>query len=193
MLVLGIYGSPRKKGNTDLMLDAFLDGAAAEGAAIERIYVRDLAIQGCLACGYCDEKGVCVQKDGMTEVYPLLERAERIVVTSPVYFYGVTGQLKLLIDRSQASFMKWQIVKKEQGTAAEGPARKGFLLSAGATKGKRLFECTVLTVRYFFDALNMEYAGDLCFKEIEEKAAINEHPSALEECRRAGREFVANN
>lgn len=191
MLVLGIYGSPRKKGNTDLMLDAFLEGAAAGGAEVERVYVRDLVIQGCLACGYCDDKGVCVQKDAMTEVYPLMDRAERIVVASPVYFYGVTGQLKLLIDRSQASFMKWQLAGKEKkGYAAEGPARKGFLLSAGATKGKRLFECTVLTVRYFFDALNMEYAGDLCFKEIEDKAAITGHPTALEECRKAGREFV---
>lgn len=192
MLVLGIYGSPRKKGNTDLMLDAFLDGAAGEGAEVERIYVRDLTIQGCLACGYCDEKGVCIQKDAMTGVYPLLDRAERIVVASPVYFYGVTGQLKLLIDRSQACFMKWQMLKKEKGAAVEGPPRKGFLLSAGATKGKRLFECTVLSVRYFFDALNMEYAGDLCFKEIEDKAAISAHPTALEDCRRAGREFVIN-
>ena len=70
MMVLGIYGSPRKGGNTDLMLDAFLEGAAETPVDIERVYVRDLDIHGCLACGHCDRKGKCIQKDGMNLVYP---------------------------------------------------------------------------------------------------------------------------
>ena len=189
MLVLGIYGSPRKGGNTDLMLDAFLEGAVEAGCETERIYVRDLQIQGCLACGHCDKSGECIQKDSMKEVYPLLDSAQGVVVASPVYFYGVTGQLKLLIDRSQASYMKQELAKKEGKPATAAPGRKGFLLSAGATKGKRLFECTVLCVRYFFDALGADYAGDLCFNRLEDKGAVLDHPSALEECRRAGREF----
>lgn len=191
MQVLGIYGSPRKGGNTDLMLDAFLEGAAAEGAAIERIYVRDLDIRGCIACGHCDRKGFCIQKDDMQKVYPLLEQSTRIVVASPVYFYGVTGQLKLLVDRSQAAYMKHELAKKEGGAVASGAAGSGFLLAAGATKGKRLFECTILSVRYFFDALNMGYAGDLCVRDLEEKGAVSQHPTALSDCRKAGMEFAS--
>lgn len=192
MLVLGIYGSPRKKGNTDLMLDAFLEGAAEAGGSIERLYVRKLKISGCLECGYCDEHGVCKVKDDMDEVYPLLERAHRLVIASPIFFYGITGQLKLLMDRSQASYMKRELEKKEGKVAATHTQRKGFLLSAAASRGKRLFECAVLTSKYFYDALNMTYAGELCFWEIEEKGAIDKHPSALEDCRRAGRAFVAD-
>lgn len=191
MFVLGIYGSPRKGGNTDLMLDAFLEGAVGEGAEARRVYVRDLQVLGCIECGSCDAAGVCIQKDSMSEVYPLLEEAQHIVVASPIFFYGVTGQLKVFIDRSQAPYMKRELAKRE-GKAVPGETnRKGFLLSAGATRGKRLFECAILCVKYFFDALDMRYAGELCFRELEDKGAILKHPSALDECRRAGREFVA--
>lgn len=190
MMLLGIYGSPRKGGNTDLMLDAFLEGAAETGVDIQRVYVRDLEIHGCLACGHCDKKGKCIQKDDMNLVYPLLEKATHVVVASPVYFYGVTGQLKLLIDRSQACYMKRELARKQGKNVGVGTEGDGFLLAAGATRGKRLFECTILSVRYFFDALNFNYTGDLCIRELEEKGAVLQQPQALEDCRRAGREFV---
>lgn len=190
MRILGIYGSPRKKGNTDLMLDAFLEGAVGEGGEIERLYVRDLNVQGCLGCGHCDRAGFCIQKDDMADVYPLLESADRIVVAAPIYFYGFPGQLKQLIDRTQAPFMKKQIRKAEAEAVQPHPARKGFLLSAGATRGKRLFDCAILCVRYFFDAIGATYAGDLCFREIDERGAIRLHPTALNECRNAGRKFA---
>lgn len=190
MLVLGIYGSPRRKGNTDLMLDAFLAGAAADGAEIQRLYVRDLDIRGCLGCGHCDKAGFCIQQDAMVQVYPLLEQATHIVVAAPIYFYGVPGQLKLLVDRSQALFMKKLLAAEQGQPVAASPVRKGFLLSAGATRGKRIFECAILTMRYFYDALAMSYAGELCFRKVEERGAIKAHPSALEECRRAGRAFL---
>jgi multimeric flavodoxin WrbA len=192
MKVIGIYGSPRKAGNTDLMLDAFMEGAETAGAEVSRVYVRDLEIRGCLGCGHCDKTGTCVQKDDMQQVYPLLEQAQGIVVASPVYFYSVTAQLKLLVDRTQALYMKRELFMKGRQIAREGPQRKGFLLLAGATRGKRLFECSILTVKYFFEALDVPYSGDLCFKEVDERRAILQHPDAMEKCRRAGTSFVAN-
>jgi multimeric flavodoxin WrbA len=190
MMLLGIYGSPRKAGNTDLMLDAFLKGAKAAGCEINKFYVRELEIRGCLGCGHCDKAGVCVQKDDMQQVYPLLEQAQHIVVASPIYFYGITAQLKLLVDRAQAPYMKRELAQKEEKIVSEGPQRKGFLLLAGATRGKRLFECSILTIKYFFDALGVDYSGELCFKEIDERGAVLQHPEAIEQCRMAGRNFV---
>ena len=187
MRVLAIYGSPRKGGNTDAMMDAFLDGAAGAGGQLERVYVRDLKISGCLECGYCDREGKCIQQDDMRDIYPLMEGVPRIVVASPIFFYGVTAQLKLLIDRSQASFMMKELAGKQNSRALQ---RKGFLLSAGATRGKRLFECAILSVKYFFDAIDVQYAGDLCIRELEGKGAVDQHPTALDDCRRAGRDFV---
>lgn len=190
MQVLGIYGSPRKGGNTDLMLDSFLAGAQSAGARIERVYARRIKVQGCLGCGGCDETGECVVDDGMGDVYPLLKSADRVAVASPIYFYGVTGQLKVLIDRSQACFMG-HLLQKQAGTLNAGAGGKGFLLSAGATRGKRLFECAILTARYFFDALNMDYAGELCFWEIDRKGDIRRREQALEQCFEAGRLFAS--
>jgi multimeric flavodoxin WrbA len=190
MRVLGIYGSPRKDGNTDLMLDAFLEGCASSGAEVERIYVRDLEIRGCLECGHCDKAGECVLRDDMAKVYPLLEGSSRIVAAAPIFFYGVPGQLKLLVDRSQAMYMKHELAKKEGKQLSSRDGRKGFLLSAGATRGKRLFECAILTMKYFYDALNMGYAGELCFSQVEGKGDIHNHPTALADCRQAGEAFT---
>jgi NAD(P)H-dependent FMN reductase len=190
MMVVGIYGSPRKAGNTDLMLDAFLKGAEAAGSEINKVYARDLEIRGCLGCGHCDKAGICIQKDDMQRLYPLLEQAPRIVVASPIYFYGITAQLKLLVDRAQAPYMKRELAEKEGKAVTGGSKRKGFLLLAGATRGKRLFECSILTIKYFFDALGVDYSGELCFKEIDERGAVLQHPEAIEQCRMAGRNFV---
>jgi multimeric flavodoxin WrbA len=193
MLLLAIFGSPRKNGNTDLMMNSFLDGALSEpGVEVQKIYVRELGISGCLSCGYCDEHGVCVQQDDMQKVYPFFDTAERIAIASPIYFYGLSGQAKLLVDRSQASFMR-KYKRKTQGHAPETAGkRKGFFLCAGATRGKRLFDCPSLTVRYFFDAIDVEYAGEVSFREMDQKGAIMSHPTALEECRQAGMSFVAD-
>lgn len=191
MLVLGIYGSPRPRGNTDLLLDAFLDGASSSGADVQRIYVRNLLIHGCLECGKCDETGVCVQKDDMVSVYPLLDAASRIIIASPIFFYGLTGQVKLLIDRCQAPYMRREIARREGRDPSPDPNRRGFLLSAGATGGKRLFECAILTAKYFFDALNMTYAGELCYPRIEHKGDITGHATAIEDCRQMGKNFTS--
>ncbi len=207
MVLLAVYGSPRRKGNTDRMADAFLEGASAacDDLRVERIYVRDLDISGCMGCGHCDKEGICIQKDDMEKVLPLLDSADRVVIAAPIYFYGFPGQLKLLVDRSQAPFMRRELKRRAHGQAVfpgdsnepadlitRGPVsdRKGFLLSAGATRGKRLFECAILTAKYFFDALEIAWAGELCYREIDEKGAVLRHPTALDECRRAGAQFV---
>ncbi len=193
MLLLAIFGSPRKNGNTDLMMNSFLEGAlSVPGVEVQKIYVRELVMSGCQACGYCDEHGVCVQQDDMQKVYPFFDTAERIVIASPIYFYGLSGQAKLLVDRSQATFMRKYKSKTQGNAPGTSGKRKGFFLCAGATRGKRLFDCPSLTVKYFFDAIDVEPAGEIFLREIDQKGAILSHPTALEECRQAGVAFVAD-
>jgi len=114
MKTLGIYGSPRKGGNTDQPLDKVLEGTQSAGAHISRIYARDLNMCGCIECGGCDETGRCVVDDDMETVYPLLEEADVIFLASPIFFYGLTAQVKALIDRSQANWSK-RMLEKAQG------------------------------------------------------------------------------
>lgn len=184
--LLAIYGSPRVKGNSDTMMDYFVKGAIEVGAEVERTYVRQLSFKGCIACGFCDKKGVCSQKDGMQSVYPLLTESDIVVISSPNYFYHLPGQLKSFIDRSQALFMAQKIGLFKPDYSK----RFGFFLGVGATKGKKLFDCSILTVRYFFEAIGVSYQGELCFREIDEKGAILSRPDYLEACFRAGKELV---
>lgn len=105
MNILVLNGSPHPKGNTKQMVDAFREGAMSAGHTVEVVDVCKVKIGGCLACEYCHTKGsgVCIQQDDMQEVYKLLENAEMLVIASPIYYHGISGQLKCVIDRFYAS------------------------------------------------------------------------------------------
>ncbi len=178
MKVIGIYGSPRKGGNSDLLLDSVLRGAKDQGADVKRLHVRDLRISGCRGCDGCKETGNCVVEDDMQDIYHLLDDAGVIILSSPIFFYGMTSQIKALIDRGQAMWWKKRLSKgnKDKKNNYQG---RGYLIAIGATRGENLFEGAQLTARYFFDALDMRYKGGLFFRGIDSKEAIKEHPEAL--------------
>jgi arsenite transporter/arsenate reductase (thioredoxin) len=176
MFVLGLQGSPRVKGNTSLLLSSFLMEAERLGAQAQHLNVAKKNITPCQECGVCEEKGFCPIDDDMQEIYPLLRRADIIVMATPIFFYGATAQLKALIDRSQALWSRRYIHKLED------PGMKwrlGFLLAVGATKGKNLFEGVELTAKYFFDAVGANDEGSLTYKHIEASGDIKNHPTAL--------------
>ena len=189
MKVLGLFGSPRRGGNTEILLEKALKGAEREGAEIERLYLSDLKITPCTECHGCDSTGDCVILDEMQKIYPKLLEADIIILASPIFFYGVTAWAKTLIDRSQALWAKKYLVN-DPAMGKRGKRRKGFFISVGATKGQKVFEGAILTVKYFFDALNTEYTGELVYRGIDGKGEILKHPKALEQAREAGRKLV---
>lgn len=189
---MGLFGSPRKGGNTDILLEEFLRGCEKAGARCERIRVSRLKVGGCRGCGGCEKTGHCVVEDDMQIVYGALERSDRIVLAAPIYFYNVPAQAKAVIDRAQALWSRKYILQEEQERKrASRPGRKGFFISVGATRGKRLFDGTLQTMRYFFDAIDAEFAGSLLYGEVDEKGAVRSHPSAMKECFEAGLKFVS--
>ncbi len=187
MLILGLQGSPRKKGNTQKFLSIFLEAAEELGANTISIDVPGKNISPCLACGNCERNGFCVIDDDMQEIYPLLRKADMVVMATPVFFYGPTAQMKTLIDRSQALWARRYTYK----LADPGQRwRRGFMLSLGATKGKNLFEGISLEAKYFFDAVGATSAGSLTFKRIENTGDIEKHPTALSEAKGKAIELV---
>ena len=104
MNVLAISSSPRKGGNSDVLCDEFLKGAAASGHAVQKLRLAEKKISPCAACYGCAESHVCVRKDDMAEVLEALKAADVIVLASPVYFYSVCAQMKTMIDRCLASY-----------------------------------------------------------------------------------------
>ncbi|MFH0958307.1 MAG: flavodoxin family protein [Pseudomonadota bacterium] len=189
MKLLGIYGSPRKNGNSDLLLQEALKGAQSLGAETETIRSFDLNMTGCHECGGCDKTGVCIIKDDMELVYPKLVGSDVIILASPMFFYGITSSAKAVIDRCQALWSGRMLTKTPEERKQYDSGR-GYLIGVGATKGSNLFEGAQLVAKYFFDALDMSYEGGLFVKSVEGKKAVLERPEVLKEAFDLGRNAV---
>jgi protein-tyrosine-phosphatase/putative NADPH-quinone reductase len=172
MLALGLQGSPRKRGNSDLLLAAFMDELNKRGVLSRTIQVTRKNIEPCKELTVCEKKGLCPIDDDMArEIYGLLRQADIIVAASPVFFYNVSAQLKALIDRCQTLWARKYMLKlKDPGHLI----RRGILLSAGATSGKQLFDGMHLTAKYFFDAVSAKYAGSLTYRGVEGRGEIRQ-------------------
>jgi len=168
-------GSPRIKGNTDLLLDEALKGAQSQGAEVEKIIVDNLNISPCREYYGCLRDGNCVIRDDMDGIYPKLLEADGVIVASPIFFYGLTSQVKALIDRCQALWATRYVLKQNPS----GSGRKGAFIAVGATKGQKLFEGSILTVKYFFQAIGVDYTAELLVRGVDKKGEIGEHPTAL--------------
>jgi NAD(P)H-dependent FMN reductase len=189
MKVLGIAGSPRRGGNTDLLLAEVMRGAGESGAVTETVVLNNLQITPCQHCDACFEQGNCIIRDDMQHIYPLLDEADRVVLASPVQFMGPTAQLKAMIDRNQARWARKYVLKLPPLTPPK--ERKGFFIAVGGMKLENLFAPSRAIVTAFFKVLNIEPAGELVFPDIDEKGAIERCPEALRRAFRAGQELAA--
>ncbi len=188
MKVLGIAGSPRRGGNTDLLLAEVMKGAASRGAEVKTIVLNDLKIAPCQHCDACLEAGRCRVEDDMQMVYRELENADRIVLASPIQFMGITAQMKAMIDRCQALWARKYVLKLPPlGNRRE---RKGFFISVGGRRIADLFEPALATVKTLFRILDITYAGELLFPGVDEKGAIAKNPDVLQQAFLAGQKLV---
>lgn len=98
--IIGIGGSPRKNGNTDILLDNFLKGAESAGADTKKVLLRNYSIEPCIGCEACRKAGTCTQfHDGMDILYPEIEVSKGLILGSPTYNYNITSSMKSFIDR----------------------------------------------------------------------------------------------
>jgi multimeric flavodoxin WrbA len=183
--VLGIMGSPRMKGNTDLLLDEALKGAESQGAEVEKILVDKLQIAPCKEYYSCLKDGKCVIKDDMDDIYAKLLAADAVIIASPIFFYTVSAQLMLLISRCQALWSRKYVLKN-----LDIPEKRGAFIAVGATRGEKLFDGPKLTVRYFFQAINAKYTDELLIRGVDKKGEIKEHPTALTDAYELGKRLA---
>jgi len=184
MKLLAIYGSPRENGNSDILLSEALKGVNDCGIQYEKIFVRNLDIKYCRGCRVCDTIGLCIISDEMKNLYEKLESFDRIIVSSPIYFYGVSAQLKTIIDRSQCYWARKYLLKNEISGK-----RLGAFIAVGATKGEKLFDGARLTIKYFFDAYNFEYFDELFVRNVDKKGEIFSNTEALESAYQLGKKI----
>lgn len=188
MLVLGLQGSPRRKSNTFVLLDRFLQEARSKGCRTVMLEVCRKQILPCKELVICEKKGECPLLDDMNDqIYPLLRQADVVVMATPIFFYNVPAQLKALIDRTQTL---WARKYRLALTDPKRSFRKGFVLAQGATRGKNLFEGLQLTTKYFFDAIGASPAGNLYYWKIEKPGDMAAHPTFSEDIRKAAADLL---
>lgn len=185
MKILAIYGSPRREGNTSLLLLQAVAGARQAGAEVEEVVLRDLRMSPCLELYGCKKDGRCIIRDDFQQVYDQLLACQALMLASPIFFYTVSAHTKILMDRCQSLWVKKYWI--DQVPFGQGEIkRKGLFISAGATGGKRLFDGTLLSIRYFFDVLDMELWHALLYRRLDFEGDVLRHPEYLDEAFQAG-------
>ena len=187
--ILAIYGSPRRKGNTTILLNHAAQGATEAGAQVEKIVLRDLKMSPCLEIYRCKETGRCVIQDDFQMIYDHLLSCQGLMMASPIFFYTVSAHTKILMDRCQSLWVKKYWIDKVPYGQWESK-RKGLFISVGATKGNRLFDGTLLTIKYFFDVLDMELWKALLYRGLDFEGDALKHPEYLQEAYEAGKELT---
>ena len=187
--ITATYGSPRRQGNTSRLLGQAVAGARDQGATVTEIILRDLRISPCLEIYGCTADGNCVIKDDFKHVRESLLASDGIMLASPIFFYTVSAHTKIFMDRCQSLWVKKYWIEN----LAFGQwisTRKGLFISAGATKGKKLFEGALLTVRYFFDVIDTHLWKSLLYRGLDFEDDVLEHPDYLQEAYNAGQSLV---
>lgn len=180
MKVIAVFGSPRSGGNSDIILDHLIKGIEANGICVEKIILRNLSFSPCISCGRCMQTGICAVNDDMQKIYPRIVEAGGIIVASPIYFMGVSAQLKAFIDRFQVFWSRKYILHfpvREDGVAAKG----FFIATAARHESEELFAGAIKTVKSFFHVIDAEYAGDMLCSELEEKGAVYKKQAILKQ------------
>ena len=187
--IVAIYGSPRRRGNTATLLKKTIEGARDSGAEVEEIVLRDLKISPCLEIYGCMQAGECAIKDDFQIVRDKILASQGLILASPVFFYTVSSHTKILMDRFQSLWVKKYWVDKTPKDQ-QIIKRKGLFISVGATNGKKLFDGMLLSVKYFFDILEMELWKTLLYRQLDFQEDVLKHPEYLEEAYAAGKEFT---
>ena len=187
--IVAIYGSPRRNGNTATLLRHAVQGARDSDAQVEEIVLRDLKISPCLEIYGCKKTGECAIKDDFQKVRNQILASQGLILASPLFFYTVSAHTKILMDRFQSLWVKKYWIDKTPKNQRM-IERKGLFIAVGATQGKKLFDGTLLTIKYFFDVLDMELFRSLLYRGLDFEGDVLKHPEYLEEAYLAGKTFA---
>jgi multimeric flavodoxin WrbA len=175
--ILVLVGSPRKGGNTELLADAFLEGARESGNAVTKYCLRGKTIMPCVDCQYCYTHSGCALMDGMDEVYKLLSETDLLVFASPVYFWGFPAQLKALIDRLH------------NPARSTYPIRATALLTVAEDDDEAIFDLIRKTHLSIADYLGWEDKGMVAVGGVKDRGDIAGNVG-LEHARRLGKSIA---
>jgi len=187
---LGISCSPRKEGNTSILLDRAIAGAKEAGALVETVNLRDLCFSPCIGCNGCFKTGQCVLQDDMQTLYQKVLTADRLIIAGPIFSMGLNAQGKAFIDRGQRFWATKYILKEPVIKEKDRPPRRGIFISAAGSNLPGVFDGAVRVVKYYFLMIETEFAGSYLYPLTDDKGDILKNPAALEEVHKAGMDLA---
>ncbi len=191
MNIIAFCGSPRKDGNTELLLKETVKGIEDAGFSVRIFNLNSMNIMPCQDCSGCNETGICIYNDDMDQIYDAIRYADRIILASPIFFFSLSAQAKGMIDRCQSFWCEKYLQDKPlQGGSA---GRKGLLLLVGGMKKDIGIQCAGSCAKAFFRTVSVPEHSSICFTGIDEKGAVLRHPEALREAYAAGKNLVTGN
>jgi multimeric flavodoxin WrbA len=189
--VIGISGSPHRHGNTETLLDSFLDGAKTAGASVEKVVLRDLDYSPCRGCNACHKTGECIVKDDAIALFDKILKADAIAVASPIYSMGITAELKGLIDRGQYLWARKFILKILYFPNDHTVRHKGIFISTAGLSWDNVFDAAFPAITAFFNGVGFEYYDNIIANNMDQFKGIKNHPTALREAFEKGQKIVA--
>ncbi len=189
--LVAIYGSPRRDGNTATLLQAAVKGARGQGATVREVILRDHKISPCLEIYNCIKTGSCAIQDDFPPILADIEASNGIMLASPIFFYTVSAHTKIFMDRCQSLWVRKYWIQKKPWGRKEG-TRQGLFIAVGATRGKKLFDGALLTVRYFFDVLDIGQWDKLLCRGLDHKGEAAKDAALLQRALQAGEKLARN-
>ena len=183
-LVVGVLGSPRRGGNSEVLLDQCLKGARDKGATTVKLVLRDLKIAPCQGCNQCLTTGECKVADGMREVHRALLQADAVIVASPIYFSGLTGQTKCMIDRCQSLWARENLVGKKVEHS-----RKGAMILVGGDP-KAVFRNAQSELKAFMKGIGITFHSELLVAGVEKSGEVRSHDAEMRRAWEMGQELA---
>ncbi|KUG14905.1 iron-sulfur flavoprotein [hydrocarbon metagenome] len=193
--VLAFAGSPRRHGNSETLLDWVISAMEKEpDVAVEKVVIVDADVNPCRGCNACEKLNACVQRDGMDILHDKIIDADVIVLSSPIYCMGICSQVKALIDRFQVFRSRKYVLKLPVVPPDRRGKRLGVFLSTAGQNWDHVFDAAVPSVKCFFHVIDVKDRDIryLMVNGVDEKGAIQIHPTARTDAERLAREVITD-
>jgi multimeric flavodoxin WrbA len=188
--VLGISGSPHRHGNTETLLDRFLEGAQASGASVDKVVLKALQYSPCRGCNACHKDGECIVKDDAIILYERIMASDCLAVASPIYTMGITAELKGFIDREQYLWAKKFILKTLYFSDDHIKRHKAVFISTAGLGWDNVFDGAFPIITALFNTVGFEYYDNIIANDLDRYGGIRQHPTAMNEAFEKGQKVV---
>ncbi|MFQ3574354.1 MAG: flavodoxin family protein [Thermodesulfovibrionales bacterium] len=191
MRLVAFNGSPRKDGNTDILLTETLKCVDPSKHQIIRYDLNQMNITPCQDCGGCEQTGQCIINDDMSKIYDAIRFADRIILASPIFFFSISAQAKAMIDRCQAFWCERYLLKRD--IPERGVGRRGLLILVGGMKKEIGVTCADACAKAFFRTISVPRHEVVSCLGVDEKGAILRHPQYISNSQNAVQRLLIDN